>query len=307
MGRILVTGSSGLVGTAVVNRLESLNIEIRRFDLLESDKYFGDIRNQQTVHQAVNDCDGIIHLAAVSRVIWGQRNPVLCWDTNVTGLNTLLRAAADQRHRPWLIFASSREVYGQPDTLPASEECPRLPVNVYGRSKLEGERLVELAGVSGLRACTVRLSNVYGSIHDHSDRVVPAFARSAANGHPLVLEGEHNTFDFTHVNDVSRGIVLLCELLSRRDRPPPPIQLVGGIPTSLGQLAALAIEIAESPSIIQHARPRDFDVSSFYGSPLRAREILGWGPEVTLREGLIRLIGEFGCAHSNPVVPEAYT
>ena len=64
-----------------------------------------------------------------------------------------------------------------------------------------------------MKACTIRLSNVYGSVDDHEDRVVPAFARAAAFGDELRVQGEENTFDFTYIDDVARGIVLLAEFV----------------------------------------------------------------------------------------------
>ena len=68
--------------------------------------------------------DGVIHLAAVSRVVWGQKNPELCWETNVTGVQNVLDAAREASSRPWVISASSREVYGEAEHLPVSEDMP---------------------------------------------------------------------------------------------------------------------------------------------------------------------------------------
>ena len=180
------------------------------------------------VARLVADCDGVIHLAAVSRVIWGERDPELCWATNVDGLRNVLDVAHRQPRKPWMIFASSREVYGQPSVLPASEETPREPVNVYGRSKVMGEELIEAARLDGLRASVIRLSNVYGSTTDHADRVVPAFARAAVLGHSLRVEGAEHTFDFTHISDVAQGIVALVSRLDDGQCAPPPIHFTYG-------------------------------------------------------------------------------
>jgi UDP-glucose 4-epimerase len=245
------------------------------------------------VKQAISRCDGLVHLAAVSRVVWGERAPASCWATNVGGLRNLLKAAASSPSQPWVIFASSREVYGQPERLPVTEDCPQRPVNTYGRSKVEGERLVEAARRDGLRACTVRLSNVFGATSDHADRVVPAFARGAVACQELRVDGPDHSFDFTYIDDVARGIVELAELLESSKVAPSPIHFVSGTPTTLGELATMAIRLAKSGSTIRHARPRDFDVASFFGDPARARELLGWRPRVDLEVGLARLIQAF--------------
>ena len=125
-----------------------------------------------------------------------------------------------------------------------TEDAPLRPVNVYGRCKLEGERLVEAAGGKGLRAAIVRLSNVYGSPHDHADRVLPAFARAAVRGSALRVEGEAHVFDFTHLDDTVRGIIAVIGLLSQGHAKPPPINLLTGRPHTLGEAASLAVQLA---------------------------------------------------------------
>jgi len=291
--RILVTGSSGLVGTALRSALQAKGIDVEGIDLRGTGPDAGDVRELARVQRAVRHCDGIVHLAAVSRVLWGERDPELCWATNVGGLDNVLQATAQQRRQPWVIFASSREVYGQPDKLPATEDTPLQPVNIYGRSKVEGERLIGVARDQGLRAMVIRLSNVYGSTDDHADRVVPAFARAAVLGNPLRVDGANHTFDFTHIDDVTRGIFALITSLIEGGKASPPIHFVSGQPTTLGDLAGMAIGATPSGSLIQHAPPRSFDVARFWGSPARARSLLGWTPQIPLKEGLTRLINDF--------------
>lgn len=288
--RILITGSSGLVGSALLPVFESRGDDVECLDVRASGAARGDVRDGERVRRAVLRCDGVVHLAAISRVVWGQRDPTLCWSTNVDGLRNVLDAAASSPQRPWVLFASSREVYGQPDTLPVDEDFPVRPVNVYGRSKVAGEELIVAARRDGIRACTVRLSNVFGATTDHADRVIPAFARAAVAGEPLRVEGAGHVFDFTHTDDVARGIGTLADLLRSGESAPPPIHLATGTPTTLGELAATVQRIAGSSSTICHATPRDFDVTRFVGSPARAEALLGWRPRVGLEEGLTRLI-----------------
>lgn len=291
--RILITGAAGLVGCRLRPVLETLGFEVDGIDSRAAGAAQGDVRDRERVRQAVTGCDGIIHLAAVSRVVWAERDPALCWATNVGGVNNVLAAAAASKRRPWVIFASSREVYGQAEHLPVTEDAPLCPVNIYGRAKAEGERLTAEARAAGLRTAVVRLSNVFGSTSDHADRVVPAFARAAVQGKPLRVDGAEHTFDFTHVDDVACGLAMLSQLLTEDAAAPPPVHFVTGIPTTLGQLAEQAITLAESSSRIQHAPPRSFDVARFVGSPARARRLLGWTPRVALADGLAQLIEGF--------------
>ena len=290
--RILITGSEGLVGGALRTALEARGAEVVGLDLLGTGHEHGDVRSLRGVRKALDGCDGVVHLAAVSRVLWGERDPEGCWSTNVEGLGNVLRALDERKRQPWLLFASSREVYGQPRRLPATEDTSLRPINVYGRSKVEGERLVDDARSRGLRAATVRLSNVYGSARDHADRVIPAFARAAVSGSSIRIDGAECTFDFTHSDDTARGMIGIIDLLELGETP-PPIHLLTGTPITLGDLAILAIDVAGGNSPVAEAPARSFDVSRFHGDPSRARELLGWEPRVVLRKGLERLVRDF--------------
>lgn len=291
--RILITGSSGLIGTGIAPILRNLGAELRHFDIAASDVDHGDVCDAPQVETAVDGCDGIIHLAAVSRVIWGEEQPELCRQTNVDGLRNVLEAAAASGRSPWVISASSREVYGQPEKFPVNEDCPVQPVNVYGHSKVDGERLVESARRNGVRACTVRLSNVFGTTDDHADRVIPAFTRGAVLGHELRVDGGKHTFDFTHISDVAAGITALAGLLAEGVSAPAPIHFVSGNPTTLEELARHAIRLAGTTSSIRYAPPRNYDVVRFVGSYARARQLLGWEPQMPLEIGLKKLIDDF--------------
>lgn len=293
--RVLVTGSAGLIGTALCAALACTGYRVARLDLCAVNAAdAGDVRDAERVRAALEGCDGVIHLAAVSRVAWAERDPQLCWDTNVRGLANVIAAAAGGPHAPWLVFVSSREVYGQAGNLPASESAPQHPVNVYGRSKVEGERLVRQATVRGLRGVIVRLSNVYGRVGDHADRVVPAFARAAAQGGVMRVEGRSHMFDFTHVDDVVAGLLRVAERLV--DDPSlvlPPIHFVSGRAHTLGELAALANELGGRRARLVESAARDFDVARFCGCGARADGLLGWSPRIALNAGLGRLIDDF--------------
>ena len=185
----------------------------------------------------------------------------------------------------------------------AARNGRRRPRNVYARSKLAAENLVLRAQADGLHACIVRFSNVYGSVHDHRDRVVPAFARAASIGGEIDVEGSNNTLDFTHVHDVARGLCLLIELLeSPSSTPPPTIYFVSGRQTSLGHLAALARGIGESGLRIVERPPRSFDVHNFQGDPSRANALLGWQAETDLRTGFTQLMRDFKAQNAEYVL-----
>ncbi len=289
---ILITGSDGLIGSALCASLLAARLRVRCFDLRRSGQ---DVCDFEALHSAVQGCSGIIHLAAVSRVVWGERAPEQCWRTNVEGTRNVLQAAAASLASPWVLFASSREVYGNVAQLPATEDSPMQPCNVYGRSKAEGERLCIEARAANIPTAIVRLSNVYGSTRDHEDRVVPCFARRAALGEPLRVDGRLCTFDFTHLDDTVRGIMGVVGALRAGASALPPIHLLTGQPTTLGELAQLASREGGGRSEVIEAPCRSFDVAHFYGEPRRALDLLGWQPRIRIREGMAQLVRDFSC------------
>ncbi|MFW5784525.1 MAG: NAD-dependent epimerase/dehydratase family protein [Spirochaetota bacterium] len=294
MQTILLTGSRGLIGSALVPKLSDAGYHVRQFDIrADQASHRGDVLNRQELFDAARGCCGLIHLAAVSRVVWGERDPELCMGTNVDGTKNVTAAALESPARPWILLASSREVYGQPHHLPATEETPLRPMNVYARSKVAAERALGEARKSGARTAVVRFSNVYGSTADHADRVVPAFARAAAHGEAIRLDGAEHTFDFTHVDDVARGVVSVVALLERGEDRMPAVHFVSGNPTTLSGLAELAMELGGQALTVEHAPARTYDVARFYGDPSRAERLLSWRHLVSLRVGVDRLISDY--------------
>jgi UDP-glucose 4-epimerase len=235
-----------------------------------------------------------VHFAAVSRVAWGENHPELCIRTNVIGTANVLSVAEKSPSKPWILFSSSsREVYGEPERLPVLEDDFPNPVNVYGRSKADAEQLLLNARGRGARIAIVRLANVYGSLRDHEDRAAPAFVGRALGGRPLHVYGSENAFDFTHVSDVTHGLMRVVEHLARGTEDLPVIHFASGRPTTLSELARLAVRYANSRApVIEHAS-LDYNVSRFVGNPHRAFQLLGWRATVEIENGMQALVDEF--------------
>lgn len=293
MRRILVTGSNGMIGRALVRALSMQSVRVVRFDLDHQRDDRGDIRDRRDVERAIVGCDGVIHLAAVSRIEPAEADPDTCVATNVSGTQAIVQAALAVPSPPWVVFASSREVYGDVEALPATEATPRRPRNVYGQSKLEAERAIEAAAAAGLPTAIVRLSNVYGSIHDHPSRVIPAFTRAAHMGLPLIIRGADSTLDFVHRDDVVRGLLAVAERLSMTRASLPPVQLVSGFATTLGDLATLTVRLARSNSRIHIEPPQSVNVRAFVGSNVLACRELGWTCQTQLEVGVMQMLEDF--------------
>lgn len=295
--RVMVTGSRGLVGTELAAALGGAGHEVVEYDLarpgagLGTDAGMGleDIGDAVLLHDRMKGCDGVIHLAAVSRVAWGEIDPDLCYRVNVAGTETVIATALAQAVPPWVLFASSREVYGDPAAVPVGEDAPIAPANHYGRSKAAAERAIDAARGRGLRTAILRLSNVYGTAQDHPDRAVPSLLWNAMTNRELRITGADVFFDFVHVEDCVRAFVAVAGRLQAGERGLPPVHLATGVGTTLHDLAHACIRVSGSRSPLTVLPRRGFDVRGFCGRPDRAAALLGWTARIGLDEGLGRL------------------
>jgi UDP-glucose 4-epimerase len=302
--KVLVTGSAGVVGRALSAALRARGFAVAGLDLKlpADDPGCADIADGARVTPVMDGCCGVVHLAAVSRVAWAERDPEGCWRTNVEGTRSVLAAARRSSAQPWLLFASSREVYGEPTRLPVVEDDALRPVNAYGRSKAEGERLVLEARQAGMVTAVVRFANVYGSTDDHPDRVVPAFARAAVEGSDLRVDGSGSTFDFTHLDDTLAGVLAAVDALEQGERRLPTIHFCTGRATTLGELARIANRAGGERSQILEMPRRTYDVTRFVGDPRRARAVLGWEAGIDIVDGVRRLAQDLARLQALPAL-----
>ena len=285
--RILVTGAAGVLGRSLCPALEQAGFEVhgldRRWaahqDLLTSDCV-----------KDLNSCRGVIHLAGCSRVAWAEADPARAWRDNVAATGALLDALAARGNSPWLIFASSREVYGRLEQLPASESTPGRPANIYGATKAEAEGLIAQARSAGLSAVTLRLTNLYGSNQDHPDRLVPAFVAAAREGRPLLVRGPRRTLDLLHIDDAVAAILATVHRLQAGEIGPSTLNICSGRAITLGELAATIVRLGASNSALRTLDAPCHEVDAFVGDPSAAWRALGWTPRFHLDEGLVRLL-----------------
>jgi len=291
VARIAVTGSSGLIGRELVNQLQGRH-ELVEIDIA-IDQTRHDIANAESVATLTGDCEGIIHLAAVSRVAEAQEFPLRTWASNVTGTHNILDAALNSNRKPWVIHASSREVYGNQPRQAIPEDTPMTPLNIYGRSKAAGEGLVYSAQDAGANVVILRFANVYGDIFDYSDRVIPAFSRAAVNGTPLRVDDSSVCMDFTHVADVSQGVMKVVDKLVAGEKGLPPIHFTTGNGTTLGELARIAVAASGNSCELNEVEKRESSVSCFIGDPTRAKALLDWTHETPLQTGFTEMVEAF--------------
>jgi len=299
---ILITGGLGFIGFNLSKQLANLGYFVYVLDLNERHKDYencynikyiqSDINNYEVLKELFDNIifDGIVHLAAVSRVVVAQNNPNECIRTNINGTMILLKALENsktQHNKPWLIFGSSREVYGETEKLPVKENFEKKPINIYGESKLIGEDLFnEFASKNKNNCLILRFSNVYGNKYDLMDRVVPKFITSIYLDKYLIIEGGNQVIDFTYIDDTIEAIIKSIFYLETNNDILDDFHISPGIGWNLFQLIENIEKILNKKAKIKINSKRNYDVEKFIGDPLKIKKILKIEKFLTLEEGL---------------------
>ncbi len=293
---ILITGSSGFIGFHLKNFLEKKGIRVTPYDLkdIPPDNIM-DFPNLKVKMQGV---DGIVHLACVSEVESAQKDPLNCVHTNVGGTVNVLEAARFYKRddgRPWVIFASSIDVFGQVDILPVTEETPKNPINILGVSKSAGEDLCRIFSKNyGLKTRVLRFSDVYTGKNDKLDRIIPKFILRAFKNEDLVIKGTgEEIFDFLYISDAVEGIWGCIQEVERRRVLYDDFILSMGRPISLEEVAQVIIGQASSKSKIKYSKKPSYEISKFYADIEKAKDVFGFNPSVVLEEGVSLAIRRF--------------
>jgi len=170
--RIIITGGEGFIGSNVASKLLNREIKISSIDFRKENnyleingikKYKADIRCYDSFKDEIKNVDGVIHLAALSRVIWAEKCSQLCIDSNIKGTLNVLEAIHKSKNKPWFILGSSREVYGETSGSPINESNQLNPINIYGISKLSAENITKLYSKKyDLNSVILRFSFFFG-------------------------------------------------------------------------------------------------------------------------------------------------
>ena len=275
-----MTGGAGFIGAHLVNRLASTHAgdilvldNLHRGhsrDSLPSSVQFleADIRSRADVDLAVRGCDIVFHLAAQSNVMGAVADSGYAFSTNVVATHIVLDAAAAAGVKR-LVFTSSREVYGDPKSIPVRETAPLRAKNAYGASKIAGEVYCRLAAQQGLETAVLRLANVYGP--GDRDRVIPLFAAAAAAGEPITVFGSHKILDFVWIDTVVDALIQAG--FGRHIRG--PVNVGSGKGTTLVDLARRIAKLTKSSSRIQVTGEREPEVGRFVADIARGKRLLG--------------------------------
>ena len=315
MGTCLVSGGAGFLGSHLCDALLRKGHRVICVDNLDT----GSLQNVEHVeddrfHFLMHDVteplfldepvDFVYHLASPASPIDYLRLPLHTLKVGSYGTHHMLGLAKLKRSR--FVLASTSEIYGDPQVHPQPESYwghvnPIGPRGVYDEAKRYAEALtMAYHGQQGVNTGIVRTFNTYGArMRPHDGRAIPTFLRQALQNKPLTVFGDGSqTRSFCYVDDQVRGYIAMAESGIHQ-----PVNIGNPNEFTLLELAEAVIDVTNSNSeIVYEALPTD-DPQVRQPDISRARQLLGWEPEVELREGLQRTIDEAGAEQLVGITP----
>jgi dTDP-glucose 4,6-dehydratase len=306
MPAAVVTGGAGFLGSHLCDHLIAEGFRVICVDNLDTGtlqnvehlrgEEFHFINHDLTAHLELDQpVDFVYHLASPASPIDYARLPLQTLKVGSYGTHNALGLAKFKRAR--FLLASTSEVYGDPQVHPQPETYwgnvnPIGPRGVYDEAKRYAEAMtMAYHRQQGVDTCIARIFNTYGPrMRPNDGRAVPTFVRQALEGKPLTVFGDGTqTRSFCYVDDLIRGLVALAESGEHR-----PVNIGNPNEFTLNELAESVVRITGSKSDIVHeALPVD-DPQVRQPDITRARQLLGWEPDVELEEGLRRMLPSFG-------------
>src|SRR5262245_10062156 len=307
----MITGGLGFIGSNLARQLVELGADVLLVDSLIPE-YGGnlfnidgvesrlrvnvaDIRQQSTMNYLVRDRDVIFNLAGQVSHIDSMRDPYADLEINCRSQLTILEACRYNNPRVKVVFAGTRQVYGRPSSLPVTETHLVHPTDINGINKAAGEYYhLVYNNVFGVRACSLRLTNVYGPrqlIRHNRQGFIGWFIRLAIEDRTIQIYGDGSQLrDFVYVDDASDAFLRA----GFSDACNGEVFNVGGDGhISHRALTALLMQVAGSGRVEYidwPAEKKAIDIGDFYADSSKFTAATGWTPTVPLPEGLARTV-----------------
>jgi UDP-glucose 4-epimerase len=290
---VLVTGGAGFVGSHLAEALVADN-DVRILDDFSTGRrenvpegttvVEGDIRDSETVREAVSGADVVFHQAGLVSVPASVEDPLASQSANVTGTLQILEAAREAGAR--VVVASSVAVYGDPVETPISEDDRKRPLSPYGVDKLAIDHYTRrYHDLYDMDTVALRYFNVYGPGQQAGDYsgVGSTFLEQAGSGQPLTVHGDGaQTRDFVHVSDVVRANLAAATT----DAVGRAYNVGTGDSIEIRELAELVQSVTDTDAGIVHTEARTGDIERSEADASRARRDLDWTSTVDLADGL---------------------
>jgi len=308
MTHYLITGGAGFIGSNLVSTLVERGERVRVLDNFSTGRrenlaavrdaielIEGDLRDPSTVARAIDGVRHVLHLGALPSVAGSMEDPLSTHAVNATGtLNLLLAADAAGVER--LVFSSSCAVYGDSPTLPKMESMIPAPKSPYAASKLAGEHYCHTFSQSfDLETVCLRYFNVFGPRQDPTSQyaaVIPNFVTAMLRGkRPTIYGDGEQSRDFVYVaNVVEANLRAASGPAADRPASGQVLNIASGQRHTLLDLVEVLNDILGTDLTAVHTPPRPGDVRHSLADISAAREVLGYEPEVSFREGVRRTV-----------------
>ena len=298
---ILVTGGCGFIGSEIVKQLSLLGANVTIIDNLSSgkEKYIrgfsnvkliiADLLDDHAIKSVVKDKEYVINNAALPFIPDSYYFPKKFFDVNVNATISLALAVIKEKKAKRFVHISSSEIYGTARYTPMDENHQTTPQSTYAVSKLAGERVVfTMHKEHNLPAVIIRPFNSFGP-NITQPYIIPEIIRQIENGDVIKLGNLNAKRDLTYVTDTARGIILS---LVKEGVIGEVINIGSQRSFSIRELVSLISEIMDKKVSIEidPSRFRPYDVDTLICNYERATKLLGWKPEITVKEGLEKTV-----------------
>ena len=320
--RVMITGGLGFIGSNLAHRLVALGADVLLVDSLIPD-YGGnlfnisgidsqvrvnvaDVRQASTMNYLVRDREVIFNLAGQVSHIDSMKDPHTDLDINCRSQLTLLEACRHHNPGAKVVYASTRQIYGRPDALPVTERHLVRPTDVNGINKAAGEYYhLVYNNVFGVRACALRLTNVYGPrqlLRHNRQGFIGWFIRLVLENREIEVFGDGSQVrDFVYVGDAVEAFIAA----GASDAVNGEAFNVGGDQhIAHRDLVALLVELAGQGRYKFIEWPKEkkiIDIGSFYADSSLFKSRTGWTPTVSLRVGFARTLDYYRAHFSHYV------
>jgi len=308
--RVLITGGLGFIGSNLARRLVDLGAEVTLVDSLipeyggnwfniadiedRVEVNISDVRDEHSMKYLVQNQDYLFNLAGQTSHLDSMQDPFEDLDINAKSQLFILEACRHHNADIKIIFASTRQIYGNPKYLPVDETHPLSPVDVNGVNKLAGEWYHLLYNtVYDIRTAVLRLTNTIGPrmrVRDARQTFLGVWIRLLVEGKPFEVWEGNQLRDFTYVDDAVDAFLMAA---ASDDANGKIFNLGGDRVVSLKELADLLVEIHGGGTYEVREFPKDrkrIDIGDYYADCSLVRSTLGWEPKVALPESLQRTL-----------------
>jgi len=317
--KLLLTGADGFIGSHLTEMLVRQGYDVRAFVLYNSfnswgwldncgndvrgkfEVFAGDIRDPHGVKKAMQDCDTVMHLAALIAIPYSYHSPDTYVDTNIKGTLNVVQAARELGVKK-VVHTSTSEVYGTARFVPITEEHPLQGQSPYSATKIGADQIaMSFYNAFDTPVSTIRPFNTYGP-RQSARAIIPTVITQIANGKRKIKLGAlHPTRDFNFVMDTVRGFIAIAE----SDKSLGEVINIGSnFEVSIGDTVQLIAEVMGAEIEIEtdqeRLRPEKSEVDRLWADNSKAKNLIGWEPAYGGREGFKRGLAETVAWFSNP-------